>query len=130
MGLQLHDYITGRRPWGQLERILERLPGHSYYKAALDDDDEFAALLSKYELPGTKNYRVPLAGYSDVVARLDNLYDVMSNVVEVLIAVNSKKGRSRQSQRAPRPENARDRLKRAAAEEKLTALENKLLGGG
>jgi hypothetical protein len=130
MGLNLHDYIAGKRPWGQLERVLERLPRHSNYKAALDDDDEFAALVARLDLP-ERPAKVPLVGYDDVLVRLDNLYDVMSNVVEVLIAVNSSKGRGgRRPIRAPRPENARERLKRAQAEERLSVLEQKLTGGG
>lgn len=126
----LHDYVVGRRPWGQLERILFRLPAHSHYKAALNDDDEFAEQAEKLNFPGSdKTPAVSLVGYDDAVLRLDNIYDAMNAVIEVLIAIHSKKGSTRRPNRAPRPETARQRLKRRQSMDKIAALERKLLGG-
>jgi hypothetical protein len=132
MGIQIHDYFAGRRPWGQMERILLRLPRHSHYKAALDDDEEFAAIALKLALPGTEKARprVPLAGYSDVIARLDNVFDAISALHETMVDVYSRRnGRRVNRTRAPRPETAQQRLRRAETYRALDSIVEQMTGG-
>jgi len=131
MGIQIHDYFTGARPWGQLERVLQRLPRHSYYKAALDDDEEFAAIALSLNLPGsTRVPRIPLVGYSDVVARLDNVFDAISAMHETFVSVYSRrKNKSVNRTRAPRPETAQQRLRRSEGRRVLDSIVDQMTGG-
>lgn len=121
------------RPWGQFDRLLERLPRHSHYKAALDDDEEYAGLalaLQGAESPSRTSRNVPLTGYSDVVARLDNLFDVISALHENLVDYMSGRKSTRTKRvRAPRPETAQQRLRRAQKIATLNNLVEQLTGG-
>lgn len=120
-----------RRPWGQLERILERLPRHSLYRAALDDDEEYAELAARMldEEPPRES-RVPLVRYDEVVLRLDNVFDVLNAINETLIAVNSKRKSAVQfPNRAPRPETASQRLKARRKRERIDGLVQHMTGG-
>lgn len=131
-GIQLHDYIAGHRPWAQLERILARLPRHSHYKAALEDDEEYAEIAMALDsvLPAARQARVPLAGYNEIAVRLDNLFDAISSVNETLLAAPHFKRRSgRRAVRAPRPETAQQRLKREQSMTRINSLVDHMTGG-
>lgn len=73
---------------------------------------------------------VPLIGYDDVVARLDNLFDVISALHENLVDyLSGRKGKRAKRIRAPRPETAQQRLRRAQRIEKLNNLVDHMTGG-
>lgn len=131
LGVQIHDYIAGRRPWAQLDRILERLPRHSHYKAALDDDDEYAEIALTLDGITQKSSkpRVPLAGYNEIAIRLDNLFDAINAVNDTLLAAPHFKRKRRQAIRAPRPETAQQRLKRQQSMDKLNSIVQQMTGG-
>lgn len=119
--------MSGKRPWTQLERILERLPRHSHYRAEVDNDDDFAAMV---DVDGpTRSPTVPLVDYDHVAMRLDNVFDAVCAVQETLVAVHSRKKHQGQPNRAPRPETALQRKRRQATEDKLTNLEMWMTGG-
>lgn len=127
--LEIHDYLNGRRPWAQLDRVIARLPRHSHYKAALEDDDEIAEVALAIQLPENRA-RVPLVGYDETVVRLDNLFDAINAVNETLITVYSKRGiAARRSIRAERPETAHQRVKRSRSKQKLQSIEESMTGG-
>jgi hypothetical protein len=131
-GIALHDYIAGRRPWAQLDRILEQLPRHSHYKAALEDDEEYAeiALVLDGLTSSQRKARVPLAGYDEVAVRLDNLFDAINAVNETLLAAPHFKRRGgRQAVRAPRPETAQQRLKRHQSITRINSIVEQMTGG-
>lgn len=130
-GWDLLDFFRGRRPWGQLERILNHLPRYSLYKAAVDDDEEFAELAAQLLHGGSQqSSKVPLVRYDEVVVRLDNVYDVLNAINETLIAVNSKrKSAVQHPNRAPRPETASQRLKARRRRERLDQLVQHMTGG-
>lgn len=122
--------MAGLRPWGQLERLLERLPPHSHYRAALDADDSYGELVvALYGEPADKPTSVPLVGYDPHAARLDNLFDAINALTETVVAALSKKGSRQQPTRAPRPETAAQRIRRKRKREKLFELEDKLTPG-
>lgn len=124
------DFFRRVRPWAQLDRLLERLPRHSLYKAALDDDEEFAALAVKAHRDDPEvAVAVPLAGYDDVVLRLDNIFDAVMALNETLIAVNSRKSAMRKPLRAPRPETAYQRLAKQTKVDQLESIVDKMTGG-
>jgi hypothetical protein len=72
---------------------------------------------------------VPLAGYNEIVLRLDNVFDAIMAVNETLIAVNSAKGGMNQPQRAPRPETAYQRLVKRQKLEKIESIMDWMTGG-
>jgi hypothetical protein len=130
--VDIHDFFTGRRPWAQLERLIERLPRHSRYKAALEDDDNYAALALAMQKAGVAETpaRVPLVGYDEVAVRLDNIYDAVNALRETLIAIYSKRNSAKpKPNRAPRPESAHQRVRRRQAREKLDSIVDQMTGG-
>lgn len=128
-GIEIHDYFTSRRPWGQLERLVSRLPRYSHYKAALESDEELAAIALRLAPPEEKA-RIPLVGYDETVVRLDNVFDAINNLHETVIGVASSKKTSRpRPVRAPRPETAHERVKRAQTRQKLQSIEERMTGG-
>ncbi|WP_313694071.1 hypothetical protein, partial [Staphylococcus arlettae] len=42
-GLDLHDFVRGRYPWGKFLRLVDALPTNSYYKDRLLSDPDIAA---------------------------------------------------------------------------------------
>ncbi len=81
------------------------------------------------QLGTTPASSTPLIGYSDVVKRLDDLFDAVNGVRETLLAVYSKKKSRIQPIRAPRPQTAYQRLKKREKVQKLQSIEDKMLGG-
>lgn len=131
-GIEIHDYIACRRPWAQLERILERLPRHSRYKAALENDEEYAKLALSLSGSATASRppRVPLAGYDEIAVRLDNLFDAINSVNETLLAApHFRRNKGRQAIRAPRPETAQQRLKRQQSLIRINDIVQQMTGG-
>lgn len=104
---------------------MARLPRHSHYRAAIDDDDELAsvAIGLAEQVPSG----ISLAGYSDVVARLDNVFDAIMAVQETLVAIHSTT-RPR-PQRAPRPTTAYQRHIEAAKRQRLDSIVHRMTGG-
>jgi hypothetical protein len=111
--------------------LLARLPRHSHYRAAIDDADDYAAVavqLGTHTATATSR-TVPLAGYDDVVARLDHVYDAVNAVNETLLAVYSAKKTRVRPVRAPRPETAYQRLLRQQKTQKLSSIVDRMTGG-
>jgi len=112
---------------------LVRLPRHSHYKAALDENEELARLSLELTSgvtggkPG-KPY-VPLVGYDENAVRLDNLLDAINALHETVVRRWSRRGARVGSNRAPRPVTAQERVKHEKAMEKLSNLEQQVLGG-
>lgn len=74
--------------------------------------------------------RIPLAGYDDIVARLDNLFDAMNAVNETLVAVHSsKRSAFQRPNRALRPQTASQRLHARKRTEALDDIVNRMTGG-
>lgn len=118
------------RPWAQLDRLLRHLPRHSLYKAALDNDEEFAAIAAEMVQEEETAPSVPLAGYDEVVVRLDNLFDAMNAINETLVAVNSsKRSAMHRPNRAPRPQTAYQRIEERKKTERLDAIVQRMTGG-
>lgn len=108
--------------------MITRLPRHSHYKAALENDEEFAEIALTLNLP-ERPARIPLVGYDETVARLDNVFDAVNLVRETLESIYSKRGHKPRENRAVRPENAQQRIKRQQARSKLQSIEDRMTGG-
>ena len=115
----------GNRPWTQLERLIQRLPRHSHYKAACASDEELAKLTEN--LPSGE-VRVPIEGYTPEAERLDAVFDSVMALRETVVAIVSN-GKHIKAVRAPRPETALQRLKKRRNQEKLDAIVLKMTGG-
>lgn len=72
---------------------------------------------------------MPLAGYDEVVSRLDNLFDALNAVNDTLRAAPHFRRKNRPPIRAPRPETAQQRLKRQQSMEKLNSIVQQMTGG-
>lgn len=123
--------MAGRRPWGQLMRILEGLPRHSHYKAALDSDDTVAsmALSMRSGDEDEQQPQVPLAGYDPLAMRLDNVFDAVNALAETVKSALSRRNSRVDPVRATRPETAIQRLQRQQTHQHLFDMEYKLTGG-
>lgn len=98
-------------------RFLERLPNHGHYKAALADDDEYAArMLAQF---GQRKPPMTMAGYDHIAMRLDTLIDV-------LIAANS----TGTPVKMPRPVTAFDRVETRAVRSRHQQRVAMVLGHG
>lgn len=133
-GVDLSDWFSGRGApaWGKLVRLTDQLPPHSRFKAAMLDDDEFAAAIgvSDEETNGDKPQRISLADYDPMVAKLTDVCDLLIGLRTTLVAVNSEKGKGpKDTKYMPRPETAFDRLRRRKRQEKLSELRNLLVPG-
>jgi hypothetical protein len=107
-----------------------RLPRHSLYKAAIDNDDEYAVLAELLPTLDDATPRVPLAGYSELAVRLDNVFDAINAVNETLLAVNGGKASvMHRPNRAPRPETASQRLTSTRKREQLDSIVDRMTGG-
>lgn len=95
----------------------------------MDDDEEFAALATTLH-DDHGEPKVPLAGYSEVAVRLDNVFDAINAVNETLLAVYStKKNALHRPNRAPRPQTASQRLKARQKRERIDSIVQHMTGG-
>lgn len=124
-GWDLLDYFRGSRPWTQLLRLIDRLPAHSRYVAALLDDPDTAEQIVLHAPPEPP--QMTMAGFGPVESLLTSLLDAVNANTSATIAaagVDPPK-----IDPAPRPvtelERARNRL-RVKSRESLAAL---ALGG-
>lgn len=122
--LDLTDWFLGVEApsWGKLSRLLDQLPQHGRFKAALLDDDELAEQI--YE-PVDDDGPIPpmdFVGYDPVVAGLTNIGDILLMLRATLIAVNSDKGKMPPVKPLPRPESARERVERERSKERRSEL--------
>lgn len=108
------------------------MPRHSHYKAALENDEQYAAIALAFEGVelAHRKPRVPLAGYNEIAVRLDNLFDAINAVNETLLAAPHFKRRTgRQAIRAPRPETAQQRVKRQQSLTRIDSIVQHMTGG-
>lgn len=103
------DYFRGRRPWRQLLRFVDKLPGHSRFMAELAQDEQLAELWLAQHGEDEPQPKPPLAGYDLTAQKLDNLCDAITHLRQVLLAVNGNK--TGKPDLVPRPETAIDRVK-------------------
>lgn len=113
-----------------MDRLLSRLPRYSQYRAALDNDEEYARLVAAL---GEDEPQVipppPLAGYSEAVKRMDDVFDAVNAVNETLLAIYSKKKSKPRPTRASRPETAHQRLKRLQKTKRIDSMVEHMTGG-
>lgn len=94
------------RRFAFLLSVIDQLPRHSRFVAALADDEELAE-----QTPETKpSVHPPLTEWSPEVERLTGIYDRMGELITAVNNTVAKKAR-RPPRPAPRPQTARDRIK-------------------
>lgn len=107
----------------------ELLPSHGRYKAAMLDDDEYAARVGLPDSSDEKRRPVDYVDYDITAAKLDNIADLLIALKATLIAVNNEGKAPKGVKFLTRPETAFDRLKRAHAREKRRLLASILTPG-
>lgn len=132
-GWDLLDFFRGVRPWPQLLRLLDRLPRHSHYKAAIANDEHLAQQLLDQTKPADRSAgpgRPPITEYPVLAELLANQLDELRELHATLIAVNSKKGKRPKVPPTPRPESAVMRLEKQRTMAILADIEQRMLPSG
>lgn len=116
----LGDLWRARR-WTLLLDILDRLPAHSQYASTVSMDKEHAAMLAEQlaaqdDDPEAEKSGPSLAGWSQEVAAITNVFDAVRQVQHTLIAVNAEKGKVPDPPKpAPRPSTPLEAAMKSAA---------------
>jgi len=119
--MNILDWFRGRYPLRQLGRVIERLPSHSHYKAAVWDDDDAAEFLAS--LPTSKTFG--LLDWTPERAQNAQIIEYLAAIHSRLVAQSSKNGKGPKVHPQPRPKTSVDRLdhiRLMAQHETLTAI--------
>lgn len=84
------EWFRGERPWPQFLRLIDRLPPHSHYKAALAMDDEYAREVVRFIDPDKEPALTPQGLTREVLALMD-LTDAVISLRYVVMAQNAKR---------------------------------------
>jgi hypothetical protein len=95
-----------QRRWQLLLTLVDHLPGTSHTLSAMADDDELAA-----RLPETKPGPPPLESWTPEVDKLTLIADRLGELITAVHNTVAKR-RAKPPRPLPRPQTARDRLKR------------------
>jgi hypothetical protein len=115
-GLNIFDYFEGVRPWGQLVRFVNHLPGYSATGRAMADDDELAAWREQQMTPaqrarGPRPPKVTEWTFGDEL--LTTMVDMATAIRTTLVALQTPKGRQAPKFKpARRPITAAQRIER------------------
>lgn len=119
-GLDLGDEWRARR-WQRLVDVIDRLPGHSHFSAAIANDEEHAEMAAKAAAdrgetrPGAKeDTGPPLTSWTPEVAALTQVLDAVNQVRYAVIAVQAGKKAGDPPKPARRPQTALERAFRKA----------------
>lgn len=131
-GLDLGEEWRARR-WTRLLDVIDRLPGHSHYAAAVANDEEHAELVAKAleerkQSGDTEDIGPSLTNWTPEVAALTAVLDAVNQVRYAVVAVNAGKKAGEPPKPAKRPVTALEKASRRAehrrrqsAHESLTA---------
>lgn len=129
-GLDLHDFVRGRYPWGKFLRLVDALPTNSHYKDRLLSDPDIAADLlaaerasDEYQIPGTGE--APEPDFTDESPSYQ-LLRVLTEAVQMLVYLTASNANNNPPEPLPRPRTALDKLKQEQVfetlDDALTAL--------
>lgn len=118
LAFRLHDpgalgRLWRERRWRLLLNLIDHLPRDSYYVEARADDEELAGeVLDLTDALGEAAVpKARLSEFDPMVERLTDLYDRMGDLIAAVVAAAGAK--PPKVQRAPRPETAAERLRKA-----------------
>lgn len=118
-GVDLGDLWRARR-WTKLLDLIDRLPGHSWYSAAIANDEEHAKMVAqaaqerKASGEAAPDSGPSLVGWSPEVAATTRLIDAVNGVRYAVIAVQAGKKAGDPPKPERRPVTAIERAMRAA----------------
>ncbi len=117
------------RRWMKLLDIIDRLPSHSHYAAAVAMDEEHARLLaeSMASQPRGKSRGPSLTSYTPEVAILTSILDALRHNSYVTAAVQVGKKAGQPPQPSPRPETALERALQEAEYRRKEKTHNALV---
>ncbi|WP_289009968.1 hypothetical protein [uncultured Thermomonospora sp.] len=122
-GVDLLDVWRSRLTPRQVLVLIDQLPRHSRYLAAVADDDEVADQLA--DEPDGPPPPPPLTEWSAEVERLTLIADRLGELITLFAAVNSKK-KPPPYRNLPRPVTARQRAERRRRERKRDLIAERL----
>lgn len=133
-GLDLGEEWRERR-WRRLLDVIDRLPGHSHFSAAISNDEEHAAMVAKAAAergetkPGeSKNDGPALTTWTPEVAVLTQVLDAVNRVAYTVAAVQAPKGKAGDPPKpAKRPVTALERAYRLAEHNRRQAAHESLV---
>lgn len=106
MGIDIHDFIRGRRKWTEFYRLISRLPRHGHFYASLLDNERDAAELVKRGESTTFGMR----DWTYERELLTLLIEEIRSLHSTLVSAHGGKGFKVNP--LPRPVTAVDRLRR------------------
>lgn len=117
-----------RRSFRELLNLIDHLPGHSHFAAAVANDDDHAEMLLAAEDSQPKgSYHPSLTSWTPEVAQLVNLTDLLKNLIAVTISAAN--GKAPKVAPSPRPETAIDRIRRERSQKVFSDLKAILTPG-
>lgn len=131
-GLDLGEEWRARR-WGRLIEIIDRLPGHGHFSAAVANDEEHAEMVAKAAAergetrPGARGDSGPsLIGWSPEVAMQARILDAINNVRYAVIAAQHGKKAGDPPKPIQRPVTALEKAFRLAEHRRRRAAHEEL----
>jgi hypothetical protein len=132
-GLDLGEEWRARR-WRRLSDVIDRLPGHSHFSAAIANDEEYAEMAAKAAAergdtkPGAGGDSGPsLTGWSPEVAMLAKVVDAVNQVRYATIAVQAGKKAGDPPKPERRPQTALEKAFRRAEHDRRKAAHEALV---
>jgi hypothetical protein len=130
--LDLGELWRARR-WSTLLDVIDRLPGHSHYFAAVANDEEHARLVAEaHAQSGKRQERSPddgpaLVTFTPEVAALYEVVDAINQVRYAVVAVQAGKKAGDPPKRLTRPTTALEKAMRRAEFERRKAAHESLV---
>lgn len=132
--MDLGDWLRGERDWRDLFDLLDEMPYGSRYSAAMLMDREIAEQIVDAEeeaaeaagdvAPERREYRPPLAGYSPLMQKLDDVLDVL-----ITSQATQAHADPRNAGKVPRPQTAAQILRDERDSARLNSFVDQLFGG-
>jgi len=116
------DRLTPR----QALTLIDQLPSHSRYVAAVHEDEELIEHLADQLDDEGPSPPPPLTDWTPEVERLTAIIDRLGELIAVTAAANSKQGKVRPPKPSPRPVTAVDRARRRRRERKHAIVQQRL----
>lgn len=132
-GLDLGEEWRARR-WSRLLAVIDRLPGHSHYSAAVSNDKEHAELVAQAIEERKASGEVPedngpaLTSWTPEVAALTAVLDAVNQVRYAVVAVQHGKKAGEPPKASKRPITALEKASRVAEHKRRQRSHETLVG--
>jgi hypothetical protein len=134
--VELHQFFRGERPWGQLGRLLGRLPPSSRYIIAKRNDPDVALAVARAMREARKTgdiakWRPPAEEWDTAAelaaATLDRLGEIEALLADLPIA--GKKRKAKPPRKTARPASAIERAEQQLSDEHVAEIVQDVVAG-